>query len=1330
MTDTTLGLGTIFTGQVDATFRKAVEDLRKIVDVLGKAQKEASSSTSKSEAATAKAAKKTREYANELDNVGKKLSYVHGGMQRLTQAMKVVASYSLAGTAVFTLVNALKEGAKGIVEFDQALKNIQAITGASDREIVALDATIRKVASTTKYSVTEVSDAVVLLGQAGLDASESVAAIESVALLATGTLSTMADSADLITTALRAWNLDAAESGRIADIFATAVNKSKLTIDKLRIAFNYLGPVAKAAHIDVEEVAASTMILANSGIRASTIGTGLRQVISRLVAPTTKLKEAFVAAGADMIKINPIYSDFQSVLEELIKVVPNAQKAFELFGLRGAVPVAALVNAGIDRWKKYRDEVYNVGQAQAMANKQMEGLGVLLKNLLDKLGLLAIKIGEGGLAASFRLLLQILRPMFDLFTILAGTLIGKLIIGFTALTTAIFAVGMALKYMNFQLMATLTGTNLEIVSRYAARFGVWAVVTRNLSGLLDGVWKILGLIGGTPVGRIALVVTAFLLWADHLRQVRDELEVTSIEQEKHTKRLEAFRNTLNEVSSDTMEYKSTIRRLASEYPELADKIDIVKGAWRDNGKALEEAIGKKNQEHLRTLTQLVNEYAKATFKAKLLSSVFGDTIQTWGDLAKKSGKDTLWVLNEMWDQFKKDLPLGRQGEQLWDWVTKKAEEFAETWGESGAKVRAYTTLQEDAIGKIAYQLKDGLGLNASLDEIETKIRQLFPKANDAEVERYTLLVKKSFREMAQEVAKAEKGVDGLSGAWKKAYEEAGSRKEQKAIVEMANAYYKEFSKIVQDVADMQLSEVESTALMNARKAKLDEDYTKKLKETLDKEIKLRDEPTEALQRTMAEMQRVRWAALGEEQKAEEEAARERGRRRAEQIAEEAKTDAERKQLLMENEDTTDMELFGIAEKYRQKKEEEDKKAAEKAQKEQEKQNKERLKLARENMKALDKLSELDVKEVEIRQGPIAGLEKEIQLLKEKREVLLTMPLAEDETELDRKVALRENEIDTLESEKKLAEETKKLRKAAFQKQLGDARKFSDEYNTIMARGSEAGYITAKEYIEYLADLQKNKMEEAEILYKDGAISAAAYFKVIEEGYKKGVIKTEEFKKKQLELQGTWRENLKYGLTEAKRDAKSWNQTMQEIGKDLPIEAVNEMTSSLMDWIDGTKKAGEAFAEFGKDTVKWLMEIIIKQTLLNALGFGTSGGGGIFKALFGHGGGVMGKDTFSRKMVDPSMFAFAPRYHEGRFPTLQPDEEAAVIRKDETIFTPQQMKALKGMMSVKLDLKTTNIVDPRAVDAWLSSPEGANSQMNFIAANAYSIRRVLNLSGRR
>jgi hypothetical protein len=57
----------------------------------------------------------------------------------------------------------------------------------------------------------------------------------------------------------------------------------------------------------------------------------------------------------------------------------------------------------------------------------------------------------------------------------------------------------------------------------------------------------------------------------------------------------------------------------------------------------------------------------------------------------------------------------------------------------------------------------------------------------------------------------------------------------------------------------------------------------------------------------------------------------------------------------------------------------------------------------------------------------------------------------------------------------------------------------------------------------------------------------------------------------------------------------------------------------------------------------------------------------------HSGGIAGQGAVPTRMVPAFAFADAPRLHDG----LAPDEVAAILKRDEGVFTPAQMKALGG-----------------------------------------------------
>ena len=354
-------------------------------------------------------------------------------MSSLVAHLKSFASYAAAATIISGVAGMFGLATRAIIKYDQALHDLKAITRATDDEVALMGEKIREVGRTTKFSASEVAVAMRTLGQAGFTASEAIESISDVANLATGTLTSMSTVVDLVTTAVRAFDLEATQTGRVADIFANAVNRSKLTIDKLRIAFNYIGPIAAKTGITLEETASTTMMLANAGIRASTIGTGLRRTFQQLIEPTKELKAAIEAAGYTVEDFNPQMNDMRDIVRRLTEIVPDAEAAFRMFSLRSSAAVAALSSQGVASFDALHSAVLRSGTAAEMAETQMEGLGIIFKQAWDKAHDLALAFGEAGVTGTLRVLGKTLQVVFDGLRIFVSSGIGKAIIAIGSL---------------------------------------------------------------------------------------------------------------------------------------------------------------------------------------------------------------------------------------------------------------------------------------------------------------------------------------------------------------------------------------------------------------------------------------------------------------------------------------------------------------------------------------------------------------------------------------------------------------------------------------------------------------------------------------------------------------------------------------------------------------------------------------------------------------------------------------------------------------------------------------------------------------------------------
>lgn len=103
----------------------------------------------------------------------------------------------------------------------------------------------------------------------------------------------IAEASDISTNILTAMRLPAKGAEQVAaslqkvnDVLAYVATNSNTDVRMMGETLKYVGPIAAAAGMSLEEVGAASMIMAKSGIRASEAGVALRSALVRMVRPT------------------------------------------------------------------------------------------------------------------------------------------------------------------------------------------------------------------------------------------------------------------------------------------------------------------------------------------------------------------------------------------------------------------------------------------------------------------------------------------------------------------------------------------------------------------------------------------------------------------------------------------------------------------------------------------------------------------------------------------------------------------------------------------------------------------------------------------------------------------------------------------------------------------------------------------------------------------------------------------------------------------------------------------------------------------------------------
>lgn len=279
--------------------------------------------------------------------------------------------------------------------FEQSMANVAAVAGATPDEFEKLTAAAREAGETTKFTASQAADALYNLVQAGLDATESIDALDGVLSLAAATGADLATSAATVTASLSQYSLDAKEASRVSNVFAAAISNSQASMDKLGSAFRQVGPVAGALGISLEETTGALQALFDAGFRGEQAGTVLRNILSQLADTAGPASEKLAALGVDMSAIDPTANSLIDVLGTLAEANLSAGEAINVFGLEAGPGLLQLLKAGRDGLQDYTDAVTGTDAASKQAEIQMNTLQGDIYTLNSALEGLAIGVGNG-----------------------------------------------------------------------------------------------------------------------------------------------------------------------------------------------------------------------------------------------------------------------------------------------------------------------------------------------------------------------------------------------------------------------------------------------------------------------------------------------------------------------------------------------------------------------------------------------------------------------------------------------------------------------------------------------------------------------------------------------------------------------------------------------------------------------------------------------------------------------------------------------------------------------------------------------------------------------
>lgn len=385
---------------------------------------------------------------NEMERTARAHQRMGRDIQRIGDGFSSVGESMLPIAAGITAIGAA--GGRAFIDFDSIITGAAAKAGATAEEMEMMRQKASQFGANSPISATQAAEGMDRLAAAGYDANQVVGVMPSVITAAVASGEDLATTSDVVSNALNIWNLKqgdiASNAMRVADVVQMAANKSSLSMTDFGVAMQYAGAPAATLNISIEQLSTAMAIMKNNGIEASTIGTSLRSIFTRLSSPPKSAAEAIERLGLQVKDTQGNFLGIQPIIEQLrtkmIGMSDTEQVAIAqaLAGQEAYSGLLALI-------KTAPQDYQAMDNATGSSQAQFEVMKGTLKNSIDgmlgSLESLAINFGSV-LTPQIKAMTDAIGGFADMINTISPEtklLIGDILMGTVAFTGFMLAIG-------------------------------------------------------------------------------------------------------------------------------------------------------------------------------------------------------------------------------------------------------------------------------------------------------------------------------------------------------------------------------------------------------------------------------------------------------------------------------------------------------------------------------------------------------------------------------------------------------------------------------------------------------------------------------------------------------------------------------------------------------------------------------------------------------------------------------------------------------------------------------------------------------------------------
>ena len=274
--------------------------------------------------------KTTTEWQNGVKHVTRditKFNQKTGGMSKALNgaAMRFIgiqAAIQLVSRAFREFNQWIDESVDKQRKFENSMAEVSTIlTGESFTAITALTEGVKQLSVEYGQSAVDMSRGLYQILSAAVDVEKAINLLNTATKASIAGLTSVETSVDVLTSIINSYGKSVEQAANVSDILFQTVVRGKLRFEDLASSLGYITPIAAAAGVAFEEIAAALATVTRMGLHVDMASRGLALTIQNVVSPTKQASDAAKKFGVDMSAVGIRVFGLKGFITDLSKAV-------------------------------------------------------------------------------------------------------------------------------------------------------------------------------------------------------------------------------------------------------------------------------------------------------------------------------------------------------------------------------------------------------------------------------------------------------------------------------------------------------------------------------------------------------------------------------------------------------------------------------------------------------------------------------------------------------------------------------------------------------------------------------------------------------------------------------------------------------------------------------------------------------------------------------------------------------------------------------------------------------------------------------------------------